>query len=375
MAQQTSKRGDLTKRQPRDFISTLVTSIPRVSPSPRLRVSLSPRLPLAVSLLLVALLAACASTVPLNVPGASPTAPVVPTTSPDLSATTTSVPPTATPIVPPTSTPTAAPSPTPFITPPPAGQPALIPILMYHHLQVLGPNPTLTLRDWTVAPDNFTAQLDYLKAQGYHTISFAQLVAFLEDGAPLPAQPVMLTFDDGWIEDYTVAFPALRAHGMRGTFFVPTMYADAGGKTLMNWTQILEMDAAGMEFGGHTLNHANLKQVSAAEAVRQLTTSKLKLEQKLGHPTVAFAYPFGAANPAIIALVKQAGYQAAVGLCCGYRLRADSLLLLPRIRIGYDDTLEAFVKQLPPSGQTFSLPTAPLWGDLLATSQLTLTFH
>jgi peptidoglycan/xylan/chitin deacetylase (PgdA/CDA1 family) len=247
-----------------------------------------------------------------------------------------------------TDAPTASPSPTPFLTPPPAGEAALIPILMYHHLQTLGQNPTQAERDWTVAPKNFTAQLDYLAAHGYRAITFAQLVAFFEQGAPLPLHPVMLTFDDGWLDDYTVAFPALRAHVMVGTFFVPTMYADAGGKALMNWTQIAEMDAAGMEFGGHTLNHANLTKVSAQEAQRQLQASKLKLEQKLGHTTIAFAYPFGATTPAIMRLVQQAGYQVAVGLCCSYRLRADGLLFLPRIRISYDDTLEDFAKKLPP---------------------------
>ncbi len=238
---------------------------------------------------------------------------------------------------------------TPFLTAPPAGQPVSIPILMYHHLQVLSARPSQIQRDWTVAPEQFTAQLDYLRTHGFETITFAQLVAFFEQGGPLPLHPVILTFDDGWLDDYTVAFPALRERGMVGTFFVATTYAQAGGKTLIGWSQIAEMDAAGMEFGGHTLNHADLKKVGRAEALRQLETSKLNLEQKLGHPTLAFSYPNGAADAGVMALVKQVGYRAAVGLCCGYKLRADQLLLLPRIRISYDDTLDDFIKKLPTS--------------------------
>ncbi|MGB8647919.1 MAG: polysaccharide deacetylase family protein [Anaerolineae bacterium] len=244
--------------------------------------------------------------------------------------------------------PTLIPTGTPFFSPPLPGQAARIPILMYHHLAPLGPNPSQTSRDWTVSPDSFTAQLDYLVAQGYHTITFVQLVAFFQ-GQPLPTHPIILTFDDGWIDDYTVAFPALHARRMIGTFFVPTQYADAGGKTLINWAQVQEMDAAGMEFGGHTINHADLKKVSSEEATRQLQNSKYKMEQKLGHSTIAFAYPFGSYNAETLALVRQSGYRAAVGLCCGYQLRADLLLTLPRIRVSYDDTLQDFIKRLPPA--------------------------
>ena len=225
---------------------------------------------------------------------------------------------------------------------------AFVPILMYHHLANLAPNAALAMRTWTVAPANFVAQLDYLNAHEYHTITFAQLVAYLETGAPLPTRPIILSFDDGWEEQYVVAVPELRKRGMSGTFFVPTTYADYAGKTFMSWQQLVEMDAAGMEMGGHTLNHANFREVGLEQVTRQLVASKQKMEQKLGHSTVAFAYPFGAFNLETIARVRAAGYHAAVILCCGYRQRRDTMLTMPRIRISYDDSLEQFGKWLPP---------------------------
>jgi peptidoglycan/xylan/chitin deacetylase (PgdA/CDA1 family) len=219
---------------------------------------------------------------------------------------------------------------------------------MYHHIEALASSASLIQRTWTVSPVSFEEQLDYLAAHDYHTITFGQLDAFFENSLSLPAHPVILTFDDGWSDGYAVAFPALRERGMVGTFFVPTAYAGAPGGKLLSWEQIAEMDAAGMEFGGHTINHADLKQVGKEEALRQLQVSKSRMEEKLGHPTIAFAYPFGTYNAEVIAQVRQVGYREAVGLCCGYELRAEILLTLPRIRISYDDKLPDFVKKLPP---------------------------
>jgi peptidoglycan/xylan/chitin deacetylase (PgdA/CDA1 family) len=219
---------------------------------------------------------------------------------------------------------------------------------MYHHLESLDPSASLVASTWTVSPINFKEQLDYLVAHSYHTIGFGQLDSFFEAGGPLPTRPVLLTFDDGWSDDYTVAFPALRERGMIGSFFVPTSYAGAPGGKLLSWEQIGEMDAAGMEFGGHTINHADLKKVGEQEALRQLSVSKSKMEAMLGHATIAFAYPFGTYDADVVALVKKVGYRVAVGLCCGFKLLPEKLLTLPRIRISYDDGLSDFATKLPP---------------------------
>ncbi len=244
-----------------------------------------------------------------------------------------------------TSTPPV--TPTPFITPPPAGESVTIPILMYHHLKYRAANASQALKTWTVAPDQFAAQLDYFQSCGFHTITFKQLVEFFDAGAPLPTNPILLTFDDGWLDSYTVAFPELKKRGMVGNFFIPTQYADVGGELLVNWDQVLEMDRAGMEFGGHTISHEDLSRITLEEMRRQLRVGKAKMEEKLGHPTYALSYPFGAFNPRVVAETKAAGHRAALILCCGYEQSSDILLTLPRIRISYGDTLQEIGDKLP----------------------------
>jgi peptidoglycan/xylan/chitin deacetylase (PgdA/CDA1 family) len=247
----------------------------------------------------------------------------------------------------PTATPTAAATPTSFITAPAAGETVSIPILMYHHLKFRDANASEVLKTWTVSPDQFAAQLDFLKQRNYHTITFKQLVEFFQEDKPLPPNPILLTFDDGWLDHYTVAFPELKKRGMVGNFFAVTQYVDVGGELLINWDQVLEMDRAGMEFGGHTLTHADLTQVNLEQVQRELRGAKQAMEEKLGHPTYALSYPFGAFNPYVVAQTQGAGYRAALILCCGYELSADTLLTLPRIRVSYDDTIEEIAEKLP----------------------------
>lgn len=102
-----------------------------------------------------------------------------------------------------------------------------------------------------------------------------------------------------------------------------------------------------MEFGGHTISHEDLTKVNLDEMRRQLRGAKQAMEEKLGHPTYALSYPFGAFNPRVVAETQAAGYRAALILCCGYKQSADILLTLPRIRISYNDTLEEIAAKLP----------------------------
>ncbi len=254
---------------------------------------------------------------------------------------------------PPTATPTRAatltpaPTATPFITPPAADDAVEIPILMYHHLTPLAPGASELLRTWTVSPEQFTAQLDYLQAHGFHTVTLKQVADFFERGAPLPTRPLVITIDDGWLDAYTVAYPELTKRDMVAVFFVPTHYATAGGDLFVNWEQLGEMSRAGMEIGGHTISHEDLTKTDLAELRRQLTASKALMEEKLGQPVVSLSYPFGAHNARVVAETQAAGYRAAVILCCGYKQSADLLLTLPRIRVSYDDTLQDFASRLP----------------------------
>jgi peptidoglycan/xylan/chitin deacetylase (PgdA/CDA1 family) len=245
----------------------------------------------------------------------------------------------------PSAAPTVAVTPTAFVTAPASGKAAVVPILMYHHLQDLPDGASELLQTWTVAPANFDAQMNLLAQRGYHTITMAQLVGQLKGGKPLPARPIVISFDDGWAEQYSVAFPILKKHNLIGTFFVYTRPLDHA--QFMSWAQLQEMTTAGMDVQAHTLTHPHLRALTPDEAMKEISESKTILETRLGKPIVAFAYTFGEYNASIIDMLKRAGYESAVTLAAGFDQRADELFTLHRIRVSYRDTLEDYAKRLP----------------------------
>jgi len=241
--------------------------------------------------------------------------------------------------------PTAASAPTAFVTAPAAGADAIVPILMYHHVVDLPIGATESQQTWTVAPRNFDAQMQWLARNGYRSITMAQLVAHLKNRQPLPAKPIIISFDDGWAEQFSTAFPILTKYGLSGTFFVYTHPIDH--TEYMTWAQLSELTAAGMDIQSHSITHPHLRTLSPDAAFKEIAESKTTLEKRLGKPVVTFCYPFGEYDNAMIEMVKRAGYESAVTLASGYRQRADQLFLLHRIRVSYNDSLDDFGKRLP----------------------------
>ena len=254
--------------------------------------------------------------------------------------------PSATPTLTATPIPTITPTPTAFATAPAPGESAIVPILMYHNLRDLPGNASELQRTWTVAPSAFEAQVKWLAEHRFHTITMAQLVAHLKRQSPLPTKPLIISFDDCWEEQYTVAFPILKKYNFIGTFFVYTNPLDR--KSYLTWAQLQEMSAAGMDIQAHTLTHPHLRAIASLEAQTEISESKKILESKLKKPVVALSYPFGEYNASVIEMLKRAGFESAVTLAAGYRQRADELYTLHRIRVSYPDTLDEFAKHLPP---------------------------
>jgi peptidoglycan/xylan/chitin deacetylase (PgdA/CDA1 family) len=240
----------------------------------------------------------------------------------------------------------AAPTPTAFATAPANSEAAIVPILMYHHLRDLPDGASELQRTWMVAPKNFEAQMNWLAQRGFHTITMEQLVGHLRDGKPVAAKPIIISFDDGWDEQYPVAFPILKRHGFIGTFFIYTNPIDHA--QFMTWAQLQEMSEAGMDIQSHSLMHPHLRVLEPDAAMKEIVESKAILEKHLGKPVVAFDYPFGEYNSTVIEMVKRAGFTSAVTLAAGYHQRADELFTLHRTRVSYTDTLDDFARRLPP---------------------------
>jgi peptidoglycan/xylan/chitin deacetylase (PgdA/CDA1 family) len=215
---------------------------------------------------------------------------------------------------------------------------------MYHYIRI-NPDQTDTAGyNLSVTPDNFRAQVDWLTKTGYQTITFEQFVAYFKEKKPLPPKPIILTFDDAYRDFYTDAFPILKAYGQTGTVFVITGFTDRPQYLVSE--HIVEMALEGIEFGGHSARHPDLRGISASTAAIEINASKLALDMLVGKSTMAFAYPAGGFNDWAINLVKAAGYQAAVTTQEGMWHTERDLLALSRVRISGSTTVEYLARRL-----------------------------
>ena len=205
-------------------------------------------------------------------------------------------------------------------------EPEGIPVLNYHQVNDRDENLM------TVSPKEFAEQMAWLEENGYRTITASELADALEGKGTLPEKPVLITFDDGYIDNYECAFPILRKHNMKAIVFLIPDYVGAYPNYL-TWGNIREMQAGGMEFGSHTLNHIVLTELPPEEASRQLRESKLAIEWHIQRPVEYLAYPCGYLNDDIEARVKAEGYRAAFTVEFGNTKRGDDLYALNRVPI------------------------------------------
>ncbi|HKW12565.1 MAG TPA: polysaccharide deacetylase family protein [Gemmatimonadaceae bacterium] len=191
----------------------------------------------------------------------------------------------------------------------PAADSLRVPILVYHSVMPHHPGQTAEQRVLSVDDSVFVAQMRYLVDGGYHVVSFAALVDAIEGRDTLPNRAVVITFDDGWENQYRHAFPILQRFGLTATFFVFTTPIGKDGK-LMSWEQLRELQDAGMTIGSHTRTHPVLPDCHAA-LHNEVAMSREDIKQHLGRAPDFFAYPFGAWDAESAAWARTAGYRAA----------------------------------------------------------------
>lgn len=222
----------------------------------------------------------------------------------------------------------------------------LVPVLMYHYIRV-NPNPSDKIGyNLSVTPGNFNQQIDYLASHGYHTISLDELGAGLLSGAALPNKPVVITFDDGYRDAYTAAYPILKSHGLRAVSFVITGFV--GGPNYLTWDMINEMKGSDVfTFESHTVKHIALAYYSNERIRQEVTDSKNTLQVHVGYPINWIAYPYGSVNGRVASIAQQTGYVGAFGTNKGTYQSTNSMFTLPRIRVGGSDTVSSFAGKLP----------------------------
>ena len=193
---------------------------------------------------------------------------------------------------------------------PPNAKAIEVPILMYHYVDVRPPVRGPWAAPLTVSTASFRAQMDYLTRAGYHTLTLEQIYRCMAGREQLPAKPVALTFDDGGLDNYTVALPILRAHHFTATFFVIT--AAVGKRGYMTWGDLKEMSKFGMAIDSHTVHHHFLRSLTDTSLKAELVGSRATLMAKLGLDTKFLAYPDGGSDERVMAATEAAGYLAAV---------------------------------------------------------------
>lgn len=206
-----------------------------------------------------------------------------------------------------------------------------VPILMYHRVAPRSTTTNAVSRDLTVTPRAFRRQMAWLDRNGYNPITQAQLFRALYFGAELPKRPVVITFDDGYVDAVKTVLPVLAKRKWPATFYVIT--SRMGKPTFLNWKQLRRLERAGMEIGSHTVSHRELPRLSASERRAELRDSKRLLERRLRHPVYWFCYPIGRFDDASVKAVREAGYLIAVTTQPGKTIRSARPLETPRVRI------------------------------------------
>lgn len=212
-----------------------------------------------------------------------------------------------------------------------------IPVLMYH--RVTPQVPAQSRHNLQISQAEMERHLLFLKNRGFEAIGFEDLLT-----RKIPRKPIILTFDDGYEDNYRYLLPLLRKHQMKIVMFLlgnrkhkTNFWDDVEGEepaALLKPRQILEMAKSGLvEFGAHSLNHRKLTELGAKEIEREVVGSKKALEALLKKPVLSFAYPYGDANERIKSITKAAGFTFGIAVNTGPTRFGSDLLEIRRIHM------------------------------------------
>lgn len=231
-----------------------------------------------------------------------------------------------------------------------------MPVIMYH--RVIKDESEKGVHGTYVTVKQFEEQMKYLKEKGYETITFKDLLnnrykqRFDKD-----KKWIMLTFDDGYKDNYENAFPILKKYQFKGIIYLldgieyNKWDVDNPGNpekrfTLMNQEEILEMQNYGIEFGGHTSTHPRLAELSTEQVKSEIINSKSNIEKIIGKELLSFAYPYGSLNEKVKRISQEAGYKFAVATDSGSIVFSDDLYEIRRIGIFPTNNLFNFKRKV-----------------------------
>lgn len=217
-----------------------------------------------------------------------------------------------------------------------------LPILLYH--RIVNEKSKIGRHKIYVLEKNFRKQMEFLKENGYKTITFNDIENHSSE------KNVILSFDDGYEDNYTILFPILKEFGFTAVIYLVTKlnrneWAINEGEPelkMMSKEMIKEMSVYGIEFGGHTRRHIDLKKTPKEKLTEEISGNKKDVEEITGKSSVSFAYPFGAYKEETLEAVRAAEYKYGITTIFGPENWKDDLMRIRRIEIRPKDGLSKF---------------------------------
>lgn len=213
-----------------------------------------------------------------------------------------------------------------------------IPVLYYHSVQVM-PGSTAV-----VSPTKFTEQMQYLADNGYHPLTMAEFSAIMEGQAAAPDKPVLLTFDDGYVDNHSTVMPLLAKLGFPATLFMSPGVMD--DKRFINWEQAADLRDSGWDIYPHGMTHPYLTKLSAEEQAYEITEARKQIEEKLGVTADVFCYPYGQYNNTTLKILKDNGFRYAFTIDQGKTTPKQHPYKLTRVFVNGEENLAALVRKL-----------------------------
>jgi len=232
-----------------------------------------------------------------------------------------------------------------------------LPILMYH--SVSGDDPETHLRPYyrvSTNPQRFAEQMEWLHELGYCAVSLEEALATRNSNAN-ETRLVAITFDDGFRDLFTAAWPVLQRYKFTATAYLPTAFISGRRKSWLNrdcltWDEVRDLHNQGVRFGSHTVNHPKLYEMPWKEIERELSDSKTHIEQELGKRVSSLAYPFAFPQEdsrftkRLTETIRACGYESCVTTAIGRLNAADDPVLLGRVPVNGSDDRALFAAKL-----------------------------
>lgn len=229
-------------------------------------------------------------------------------------------------------------------------KPGGLPILMYHSIaedKVEGVHPYYLT---TTTPQVFEQHLQFFSKNDYRVLPLGDTVRRLQQGEELPAKALVITFDDGFADFYTHAYPVLNRYGFPASVFLPTAYIGTTSrnfkdKACLTWNQVRELHRDGVEFGSHSVNHPDLRALSPDELRFELSQSKDSIEHEIGCAIRSFCYPYAfpeqdtGLKTRLRSMLQECGYKYCLTTVLGVAGSKDDTFFLKRLPASSRDDL------------------------------------